>query len=186
MNDTLRTIAARYSCRAFDGKLPEREKLEAIAMAAIQSPSAMNLQPWKIIVITDKPFIDEMDEDGVRTLTGRDDKSAYDRVQERGGKMFYNAPCMFLIVKPTGTGFFNVDMDCGIVCENISLAAASLGLGSVICGMAGIPFLGTNGDLFTKKAGIPDDWGFGIAVLVGYAAEPGAPHEPDKSKISFV
>ena len=38
MNETLKTIAARYSCRAYDSRLPEREKLEAIAKAAVQSP----------------------------------------------------------------------------------------------------------------------------------------------------
>lgn len=186
MNDVLRVIAERYSCRAYDGRLPEKEKLEAVALAAVQSPSAMNRQPWEIIVITDKAFIDEMDEEGVRLLAGADDKSAYERVQSRGGSMFYNAPCMFLIPKQPVSAPHFVNMDCGIVSENISLAAASLGLGSVICGMAGVPFSGPNGDSFKKKAGFPDGWEFGIAVLVGFAEGTGAPHEADKSKIHFL
>ena len=186
MNDTLRVISERYSCRSFDGKTPDREKLEAIALAAVQAPSARNCQPWKVIVITDKSLIDEMDEEGLRILAGHEDKSMYDRIKERGGKMFYNAPCMFLILKQAGEGFYNVDLDCGIVCENIALAAASLGLGSVICGMAGIPFTGPRSSQFKKKAGFPEGWEFGIAVLVGYAGKTGAPHEPDESKISFI
>ena len=181
MNETLKTIAQRYSCRAYDGKPIEKDKLEAIALAAVQSPSAMNNQPWQINVITDKDFIDEMDADGMKILSEAEDKSGYNRFMERGGKLYYNAPCMFLILKKPGT-----DCDIGIVSENISLAAASLGLGNVICGMAAIPFNGAKGAEFKKKAGFSEGWEFGMAVLVGYAEKSGEPHKPDMSKIRFI
>ncbi|MCL2089232.1 MAG: nitroreductase family protein [Oscillospiraceae bacterium] len=179
MNETLRTIAERYSCRAYEERLPEREKLEAIALAAVQSPSAMNNQPWKIVVITDKALIDEMDVYGMKSLAEAPDKTAYERFMGWGGKLFYNTPCMFLILTPGGAG-----VDHGIVSQNISLAAASLGLGSVICGMAGVPINGDND--FKKRIGFPDGWGYAIAVLVGYAKETKEPHLPDQSKIRFI
>ena len=184
MNETLNTIANRYSCRSYDGRLPEENQLEAIAKAAVQSPSAMNRQPWRIIVLTDKNLLDQMDAEGMKILSEAEDKSAYERFMQRGGKLFYNAPCMFIIFKKPGT-----DLDIGIVSENISLAASSLGLGNVICGMAAIPFNGENGELFKQKAGFPDiseGWDFGMAVLVGYAVTPGTPHEPDMAKIRFI
>ena len=181
MNETLKTIASRYSCRAYESRLPEKSILEAIALAAVQSPSAMNRQPWQINVITDKAFIDEMDDDGMKILSEADDKTAYERFMARGGKLYYNAPCMFLILKKPGT-----DLDCGIVSENIAIAAESLGIGNVICGMANIPFSGSNGEKFKKKAGFSEGWEFGMAVLAGYASQPDKPHEPDMSKIVFV
>lgn len=181
MNETLRTIAQRYSCRAYEGRLPEREKLEAIALAAVQSPSGMNRQPWQVVVITNKALIEEMDAEGMRILSENPDKSAYNRFMSRGGTLYYNAPCMFLILKQPGT-----EMDTGIVSENIALAAASLGLGSVICGMAAIPFAGPKGSSFQQRVGFPEGWEFGVAVLAGYAKGPGAPHQPDLSKIRFV
>ena len=181
MNETLNTIAQRYSCRAYESRLPEKDKLEEIALAAVQSPSAMNRQPWQINVITNKDFIDEMDADGMKILSEAEDKTIYERFMNRGGKLYYNAPCMFLILKKPGT-----DCDIGIVSENISLAASSLGLGNVICGMAAIPFNGANGELFKQKAGFSEDWEFGMAVLVGYAEKSGTPHEPDMSKIKFI
>ena len=180
MNETLRTIAQRYSCRSYDPRPVEKEKLEAIAMAAIQSPSAMNFQPWEIVVITDKPFLDKMDADAMDILSKAEDKSAYERFMNWGGKLFYNAPCMFLILSKGGGA------DIGIVSENIALAATSLGLGNVICGMASVPFNGSNGEEYKKKAGFSEGWGFGLSVLVGYEAKVGTPHEPDKSKIRFV
>ena len=182
MNETLNTIAKRYSCRAYDGRLPEKSKLEAIALAAVQSPSGMNRQPWQIIVLTNKNFLDEMDAEGMKILAEAEDKSTYERFMNRGGKLYYNAPCMFLILKKSGT-----DLDAGIVSENISLAASSLGLGNVICGMAAIPFNSAEkGETFRKKAGFTNDWEFGMAVLVGYEEKSGTPHKPDMSKIIFI
>ena len=181
MNETLKTIAQRYSCRAFDGKLPEISLLEAIAKAGIQSPSGMNRQPWQINVITDKAFIEEMDSEGMKFLSQAEDKSAYERFMARGGKLFYNAPTMFLILKKPGS-----DLDTGIVSENIALAAASLGLGNVICGMARVPLEGEKGDKFKARAGFSEGWEFGMSVLVGYAVKPGIPHELDMGKIKFL
>ena len=180
MNEVLKIIAERYSCRAYDGRLPGKAELEAIALAGVQSPSAMNRQPWQINIVTDKNFIDEMDAEGMRILSQAEDKSAYERFMARGGKLYYNAPCIFFILKKPGT-----DLDIGIVSENIALAASSLGLGNVICGMANIALNGPKGEAFKKKAGFSEGWEFGMAVLVGYASQAGAAHEPDLSKIIF-
>ena len=182
MNETLNTIANRYSCRAYDGRLPEKYKLEAIAKAAVQSPSALNRQPWQIIVVSDKNLIEEMDAEGMRILSEAEDKSTYERFMQRGGTLYYNAPCMFLILGSTPVN----DCDVGIVSENIALTASSLGLGNVICGMARIPFSGPKGENFKKRAGITEGWDFGMSVLVGYAAATKEPHEPDMGKVSFV
>lgn len=181
MNETLRTIAERYSCRAYDGRFIEKEKLEALALAAVQSPSGLNRQPWQVIVITNKSLIEEMDAEGMDILSKAEDKAVYQRFISRGGTLYYNAPCMFLILKQPG-----MDLDTGIVSQNIALAATSLGLGSVICGMAAIPFNGPQGNTFKQRLGFPDGWEFGMAVLVGYTKSTGTPHEPDISKIRYV
>lgn len=181
MNETLRTIEKRYSCRNYTGEPVEQEKLEAIALAGVQSPSAMNNQPWKIIVIKDKAVIDEMDAATMEMLSKKEERGTYERIMGRGGKIFYNTPCMIVIAKELGT-----DMDCGIVSENIALAASSLGLGNVICGLAGLSFETEKGEIFKEKI-IPQGYEFGVAVLVGYALDDnGTPHEVDMSKISYI
>ena len=116
MNQTLQIIATRYSCRSYTGEPIEQEKIEAIALAAVQAPSAMNQQPWEVIVVKDKALIEEMDAVTMDMLSKQEDKSLYDRIAGRGGKLFYNAPCIFVVVKKADT-----DLDCGIVTENISL-----------------------------------------------------------------
>jgi len=181
MNNTLNVIETRYSCRSYTGTAIEAEKVEAIALAAVQSPSGMNQQPWEITVITDKALIDEMDAVTMDMLSKQEDKALYKRMALRGGKIFYNAPCMFVIAKKPGT-----DLDCGIVSENIALAATSLNLGNVICGLARLIFDTEKGAEYAAQL-IPEGYEFGVAVLVGYATEQeGTPHEPNMKKIRYI
>jgi nitroreductase len=184
MNPTLATIAARYSCRAYDARPPERDKLLAVAQAALCAPSGMNRQPWRIVVVTDKGFIEEMDTEGMRIISQWEDKAAYNRFMARGGSLFYDAPVMLVVAKLPGT-----DADTGIVCQTIALAAHSVGLASVICGMAGVVLGGEKGEknTFIQRLDLPEGYEFGMAVLVGYAKEGGGkPHVPDEGKISWV
>ena len=181
MNETLQTIKNRYACRSYTGEAIEQEKVEAIAMAAVQAPSAMNKQPWEIIVIRDKDFIEEMDAAVMDMFSKQEDKTSYNVMMSRGGKVFYNAPCMYVIAKKE-----NSDLDCGIVAENIALAASSLGLGNVICGIAGLAYNTEKGKEFKAKV-IPEGYEFGTTVLVGYATnEAGTPHEADVTKIKYI
>jgi nitroreductase len=183
MNETLKTIMERYSCRDFTGTPLDGSQIKALVEAALASPSGMNRQPWHIIVITDKSLIDELDDEGMKVLSAADDRSSYERIMSRGGKLFYNAPCMFIAV----TSKLNPAlMDCGILSENIALAAHSLGLGNVICGMANIPLSGPRSDDFKKRLKFPKDCDFGIAVLIGTAKSTKAPHEPDMTKVTYI
>jgi len=131
----------------------------------------------------DKALIDEMDAEGMNILAAAEDKSGYERIKSRGGKLFYGAPCMIMVASD-GSGA--APMDCGILSQNVSLAAHSLGLGSVICGMAGIPLSGPRGDAYKKRMQFPDGYGFGIAILIGTANSGKAPHELDMNKVTYI
>lgn len=181
MNEVLKTIKQRYSCRDFSPVLPPDDVLNAISEAAIQSPSAMNNQPWHIIVIKNKELLNDLDKEGMYILSKMEDNSAYQRMMSRGGRLFYSSPCMFLILKKPGT-----DLDCGITAQTIALAAASLGLGSVICGLAGLSFTGSRYEEFKMRIGILQGYEFGISVLVGFTNTKSTPHIPDSSKITVI
>ncbi len=47
-------LTERYATKKFDGRDIGQEKLNAILDMAILTPSAINLQPWKVKVISDK------------------------------------------------------------------------------------------------------------------------------------
>jgi nitroreductase len=111
----------------------------------------------------------------------------YERIMSRGGKVFYDAPCHIIVpvskAEPAGAELF----DCGIVAQNIALAATSLGINSLICGLIAFAFVGEKREYFAKRLGFPDGFEVGISVLLGYAAEPsGKPHELDFGKILSV
>ena len=184
MNETLKTIETRFSCRGYDGQPVEVEKVEALAKAALQAPSAMNLQPWEIIVITDKALIDEMDTAAMEVAAAMPDKALYNRMMERGGKMYYNAPCLFLVLKEADKKWG--DLDCGIVTQNIALGATSLGLDNVIVAMAAIPFNGSKGEDFKKRVSWPEGYEFGMGVCVGYGNIAKEPHEINLDKVRYV
>ena len=181
MNEVIKAITERYSCRDYTGAPLSDEQIKVLAEAALAAPSAMNCQPWHIIMVTDKALIDEMDREGMKILSEDEDKTAYERFMSRGGKLFYNAPCMIMVASDGPAA-----MDCGILSENVSLAAHSLGLGSVICGMAGVPLNGARGNEFKKRMKFPDGYVFGMAVLVGTAKSGKAPHEWDMKKVTYI
>lgn len=52
--DVSEAIRNRYSCRHYQDKPLEQDKLAAALEAARQAPSAKNLQDWRLVVVTDK------------------------------------------------------------------------------------------------------------------------------------
>ena len=179
MNEIVRAIMERFSCRDFSPEPLPKEQVSILIDAALASPSALNLQPWHIIAVTDKALIEAMDEYAMSD----ENMPYYERIKERGGKMFYNAPCVLVIAIDNTE---RAPLDAGIVSQNICLAAHSLGLGSCICGMMRIPLEGEKGKDFIKKLKIPEGMKFGMSVLVGKVKTPKAPHELDKSKVTYV
>ena len=185
--NTIETIHARYSCRAFRDEMPSDKQLEIIAKAAVASPSGMNRQLWRVIVVKNKELIAQLETEGLNNLAAMADVDMYERIMERGGKLYYNAPCMIVVpiakTEPAGAELF----DCGIVSENIALAATSLGVDNLICGFAAFSFAAEKGAEFKKKLGFPEGYEIGIAVLLGFAEVAGGkPHEPDLDKISWI
>ncbi|MCL2055348.1 MAG: nitroreductase [Oscillospiraceae bacterium] len=183
---TIETIKTRYSCRAFTSKMPSDSDLQEIAQAALASPSAMNLQPWRVIIMKSKELLAELEAEGMKNIAALPDKGTHERIMSRGGKLYYNTPCQFIIPIPKDSKW--AKLDCGIITQTIALAAASLGINSLICGLIEFAFSGDKGQYFREKIGVNDDEEIGISVLLGYADESGVklPHELDLGKICVV
>jgi len=184
MNEVLKAIAGRYSCRSFSSEALSNEQVKTLVEAALAAPSALNLQPWHIIAVTNKELIDEMDVYAME-MGKAQNAPWYERIIERGGKMFYNAPCILYILSD---GSEYSILDCGIVSQNIALAAHSMGLGSVICGMARIPLADEKGETFKKQLQFPEGYTFGMSVCIGNINSEGIknPHDLNMDKVSYV
>lgn len=187
--NTIEAITTRYSCRDFLDRMPSDDDLQTITDAAIASPSAMNRQPWQIILVKDRALIDTLDKAGMEGLAALPDRSTFERIQSRGGKLFYNAPCMIVIALDTATPSGYEHIDCGIATQNIALAATSLGINSLICGLFKFAFTDEDtADEFKRRLNFHDAFEVGIAVLLGYGTHAGRkdPHDLDRSKITRV
>jgi len=182
MTETLKTIMGRYSCRNFSPAPISDNQLDFLVIAALASPSAVNRQPWHIIAITDKALLDEMDAYILECIKA-ENTDLYDRMIARGGKIFYDAPCLILIAKDDSD---YATLDTGIVSQNVALTAHSLELGNVICGMARYAFDGPRGEEFKKRTRIPDGYVFGMSVCVGTALTVKAPHWLEVPKVTYV
>lgn len=173
----LDAIKNRYSCRSFTGEKVDIKNLMVLAQCGLHAPSGMNKQPWKIIVLNKKEVIDEMDDYVMNQLKNQEDKSSYNRMMDRGGKVYYNASSAIIIAIEEGK-----QLDCGIVAENIALAATSLGLGNCICGMLRVALENKEyHDLL-----IPEGYVFGTSILLGHTDTTPTPHEIDHDKITYI
>lgn len=184
MTETLRNIKRRYSCRDFNPTPLKEAQVKELVEAALAAPSARNLQPWHIIVVTDKKLIEELDAEGMKELSTFDDKTMYNVIKERGGTIFYDAPFLMIIVAEEESKW--AMLDSGIQCQNVVLAAESMGLGSCILGLAGVPFGGKNGEELQRRFKFPEGYKFAVAVAVGEIKSGKDPHDHDHSKVTYI
>lgn len=114
--DFLELAEKRFSCRRFEDRDVEREKIDKILQAAAAAPTACNKQPQRILVLTDKDALKKVDE---------------------CTKFGFNAPLNFLVCYDKTVSWHrrkdNVDhgiIDAAIAKTHMMLEATALGLGT--------------------------------------------------------
>jgi len=160
VNPVLRNIMSRRSVRKYLDKPVEHKKLETVALAGINAPSAMNRQNWAIRIIEDQKLMADVKD------------------------MCRNAPNLICVCAPTDGRF---DLDAGLLGENMMLAAQSLGLGT--CIQTGpIRFLTTDekAKAFRDSLDIPEGYKLLFVISIGYPDEQPEAKPRDASKIKFI
>lgn len=114
-------IFNRKSVRSFTSEPVSQEHIEAMLKAAMAAPTAVNYQPWRFVVVTDRAQLDAMAE-----------ILPY-------AKMLRQAPLAIVVCGET-TWFEGREnpywqQDCSAATENLLLAAEALGLGAVWTGV---------------------------------------------------
>ena len=165
-------LLTRTSIRSFTGDPVSREQLETILKAGMAAPSAMNVQPWRFVVVQEKEKMAEIFGNGPRS------------------GMFTTAGAVIVVCgqtsflrKPFGqpdapeTQQPNIFWfeDCSAAAENILLAAHALGLGAVWT--AGYPAEERTAPI-AAALGLPEDVSILCIIPVGVPAE--SPEPKDK------
>ena len=174
----LDVIMSRTSIRSFTGDPVPQDQLETILKAGMAAPTAMNGQPWRFVVVTDK--------DKIATVFGAGPRSG----------MFTTAGAVIVVCGQTtsmGRPFGQPDApeqempnmfwfeDCSAAAENILLAAHALGLGAVWT--AGYPAEERIAPV-AAALGLPENVKPLCIIPVGVPAEDPAPK--DKWKPEFI
>lgn len=115
----MENILTRRSIRKFLSTPVSDDDIDTILKAAMHAPSAANKQPWGFIIVKDRKLLDKIPE------------------IHPYAKMAQEASVAIIVCGDTrrsdDRGFWV--QDCAAASQNILLAANSLGLGSVWCGI---------------------------------------------------
>ena len=177
----IEAIHARRSIRKYKDTPVEKQKLEQVTLAGIAAPNAMNRQAWAIRVVGSKEWIKRCTDAYLPTIQGT---PMGDHLLTPDFKnMFRNAPAViFVAAEPSAYA----GVDCGILAQNMMLAAYELGLGTCCLGSP-VGFMNSKeGEPFLASLGLPEGYALQFAIAIGYPDETPEAKPRDTSKILFV
>ena len=184
MSETINSILNRYSCRKYLDKPVLKEQINTILKCALASPSARNKQPWQIIVLKNEKIIKLINSSAILELKNNLDSRLYNKTFNDEYSIFFNAKLVFIICSLKDEKNRFIDVDTGIVAQNICLASTALGLGNCQIGLIRYAFISENKDILYEKLKVdPSVYEIKLSVVVGYADEHKLPHELDFTKI---
>ena len=171
MNETLKVLESRRSCRNFKPDMIKDEELKAILKAGTYAATGMGKQSPIIIAVTDKKLRDELMVANRKVANWGED---YDP--------FYGAPVILIVLAKKDVPTYVYDGS--LVLGNLMNAAESLGVASIWIHRAKEEFESDFGKNILKKLGIPDEYEGIDHCALGYAAEP--PKEAAPRKENYV
>lgn len=165
-------IYDRRSVREFTDNLVDKATVNELLAAAVQAPSAMNMQPWAFVVIQDKALLRAYSNRAKALCVQvfkQDGKLAAlkSRLEDPDFNVFYNSGTLIvLFARPVGQ---HPDWDCCLAAQNLMLAAHGFGLGTCPIGLAWPLF---EQDDVKQELCVPQLYTVVLPVIVGYAKHP--------------
>lgn len=172
MNETLKVLESRRSCRNFKPVMVKEDELKEILKAGTYAATGMGKQSPVIIAVTDKTLRDEISAEN-RKIGGWGE----------GFDPFYGAPVILIVLADKSVPTYVYDGS--LVMGNLMNAAESLGVASIWIHRAKEEFESDFGREILKKLGIEGNYeGIGHCAL-GYAAEPAKDPAPRKENYVY-
>jgi len=185
-NPVLDAIKSRRAIRSYEDKPVPESAIQTILEAATYAPSAINVQPWKFTIVTNKAEMKHLSDIAkprlIRMLPDVGDEDLVglkNRLSDPNYSIFYNAPLLILVA---GAKSPYVIYDCSMAAQNMMLSAYTLGIGSCWIGTA-VP--AANEPKIKSSLGIPEDHDVHAAVIFGYP-KGGFPKAPPKLPVQIL
>ena len=162
--ETWDAIASRRNVRSFSSRSVRPADLDHILEAGRRSPSSQNWQPWDFILVTDRGQLRELA-----------------RVWRGAGHVAGAAAAIVIVGPAADNEFHRAQFDLGQATMAMTLAAASLGIGSCHAGVADL-------GLARELLGFPGDRTWAFLLSLGYPADrPLAPiRNPDRRPLAQI
>ncbi len=179
-NPVIEAIKSRRAIRSFEDKLVSESAIQTMLEAATYAPSAINVQPWKFTIVTNKELMKQLSDTAkpalIRMLPDVGDEGLMGlkkRLSDPSYNIFYNAPLLIFV---SGIKSPYAIYDCSMAAQNMMLAAFTMGVGSCWIGTA----VGLANDPKVKaELGVPSDHEVHAAIVFGYP-KGGFPKAPEK------
>lgn len=170
MNEILKALQERRSCRSYKPELIPEETLNRILEAGTYAATGMGRQSPVMIAVTDKALRDRLSKMNAA-------------VMGMEGDPFYGAPELIIVLANRKVGTYLYDGS--LVMGNLMLAAHALGVGSCWIHRAKEEFDSEEGKALLKELGVEGDYeGIGHCIL-GWPAGPCRPAAPRKENYVY-
>ncbi len=170
MNETLKTLIERRSCRSYKSDPIPAEVLNQILEAGTFAATGMGKQSPIMIAVTDKKTRDQLSKMNAAVMGANNDP-------------FYGAPDVIVVLANRAVPTYLYDGS--LVMGNLMNAAHSLGIASCWIHRAKEEFDSAEGKAILKDLGIEGDYeGIGHCIL-GYAAQENKTAAPRKENYIY-
>ena len=170
MNETLKTLLERRSCRSYKPDPIPSEILDQILEAGTYAATGMGKQSPIMIAVTDRKIRDQLSQMNAAVMGA-------------GTDPFYGAPVVIVVLANRAVGTYLYDGS--LVIGNLMNAAHSLGIASCWIHRAKEEFDSEEGREILRSLGIEGDYeGIGHCIL-GYAAQESKPAAPRKENYVY-
>jgi nitroreductase len=171
-------ILTRRSIRDYKAEPVCREQMAKVIECGLYAPNAMNAQTWAVRVVDAPDFIDGVTAIAVEQMP---------RLAEQEGfrNIFRNAPTVAFIACPEES--YSGEYDCGLLSENMMLAAWSMGIGSCCLGSVVPVMTSEAAEPYLERLQLPEGYKLLVGIAFGYPAdEIPAPTPRDMAKGFYV
>lgn len=172
MNETIRTILSRRSIRSYSDRAVEPEKIDIILKCGKYAPTGKGIQPWHFTVVKNRALLDKISKINSTELYKNNNRNAAMSSLTDKYDNFRGAPMAIIISGMVGEKYS--EADCANATTIMSLAAHSLGLGSLYIASFRPAFTTESKDELYKELGIPKGYSPIFALALGYIKEPPA------------
>ncbi len=159
----------RRSIRDYEGKDVSTETVKEIIKESCLAPSSGNRQEWRFIIINNRDMLRQISDECKKNILREieDNPGTYmsrykKMMQNEGFSIFYNAPCLVLILGPKDN--HTLEIDCTLIASYLMFSAVERGLGTCWIGMGNH----IRDPKILDEIGISDEYKVVAPIILGY------------------